>query len=64
MTSFDVDASPISNEPASDSLETIPFKKSSEVVDNLPAASEHRSDAGLILIVTAASQADAAVVLP
>ncbi len=42
------------------------FKKSLEVqvVENLPAASEHGSDAGLILIVTAAwSQADAAASL-
>jgi hypothetical protein len=46
MTSFGVAASTKSNEPASDSLETTPFKKSSEVVDNFPAASEHGSDAG------------------
>jgi hypothetical protein len=50
MTSFRVAVSPISNEPASDSLRTTPLQKTLEVVDNLPAASEHGSDAGLILI--------------
>jgi hypothetical protein len=55
MPSFDVDASPISNEPSSDSLVRMtPFNEEFLEVDNLPAASERGSDAGLILIMTAA----------
>jgi hypothetical protein len=47
-TSFDVDASPISNESSSDSLvRTTPFNEESLEVDTLPAASECGSDAAL-----------------
>ena len=46
-------------------LRTPPPNEESLEVDNLSAASEHGgSDAGLILIVTAASQVDAVVFLP